>query len=291
MQHSVSALFFTALKYGLAQRSSLRRPFNRQCLTPVILFGLGLILTLCLASQAFAFNIQLSPDRFGHLIQSDVPNCGAVACGPTAAVNSFVFLENQYPSIYDHLLVPDTNGNRIVDYAEMVSTASILSGPQYMNTTFPSGTFSDRFISGQQGWIETQAPGRTIYNQFNPNVPLLAAELTDHEDVELLIGFYNSQGSRTGGHYITVTGLSWTDANHNNIVDLSDAATIAFIDPGNGSNTVSSLFQASPDALFQMGYGGGAKIEIGFSVSPIPEPSTWLLFVSGLFVLVSLKKR
>ena len=151
MKYSISALLLTGLKYGLAQRSSsLGRHFNRQCVTPVILFGLGLILTPCLVSQAFALNIQLSPDSFGHLVQSDVPNCGAVACGPTAAVNSFVFLENQYPSIYDHLLVPDTNGNRMVDYSEMVSTASILSGPQYMNTTFPSGTFSDRFSSGQQ---------------------------------------------------------------------------------------------------------------------------------------------
>ena len=38
---------------------------------------------------------------YGDLKQSDVPECPARACGPVAAVNSFVYLQTKYPDIYE----------------------------------------------------------------------------------------------------------------------------------------------------------------------------------------------
>lgn len=244
-------------------------PWGCRCVTSAIRFGLSaMFIALAVVSPVYAVTIQLPSESFGNVVQFDVPNCGAVACGPTAAVNSFVFLENQYPTIYERSLVPDTNGNGRRDYSEMVATAATLSGSQYMNTTFPSGTFSDKFITGGAAWVESQAPGRSVYTAGFPTVSVLATELANVKASNSLIGFYNDQGMRTGGHYITLTGLSWTDVNQDKVVQRSEGATVAFIDPGSGKNTISSLYQLGTGGILQLGYGGGARIELGVSVSP-----------------------
>src|SRR5262245_35686701 len=71
---------------------------------------LALIAVVLLAGPALAapisYDVDLNSDnQFGTLKQTDVTGCennptGTLACGPTAAVNSFVFLENVYPTIY-----------------------------------------------------------------------------------------------------------------------------------------------------------------------------------------------
>lgn len=79
-----------------------------------------LLLAWCsLPSPGFAvsvFNKQLPNNLFGNLNQNDVPACkddkgNSFSCGAVAAVNSFAFLERQYPQYYDHSLIPDANSN------------------------------------------------------------------------------------------------------------------------------------------------------------------------------------
>jgi hypothetical protein len=57
---------------------------------------------------------------YGKLLQKDLPGCGAEdgvgdlagsGCGPSAAVNSFVYLQNKYSSIYGKKLVPELDRN------------------------------------------------------------------------------------------------------------------------------------------------------------------------------------
>lgn len=244
--------------------------WGRRCMGLTIRFGLSaMFIALTVISPVYAVTIQLPSESFGNVVQFDVPNCGAVACGPTAAVNSFVFLENQYPTIYERSLVPDTNGNGRRDYSEMVAMAVTLSGPQYMNTTFPSGTFSEENLSrGGAAWGRIASPRRSVYTAGFPTVSVLATELANVKASNSLIGFYNDQGMRTGGHYITLTGLSWTDVNQDKVVQRSEGATVAFIDPGSGKNTISSLYQLGTGGILQLGYGGGARIELGVLVSP-----------------------
>jgi hypothetical protein len=67
-------------------------------------------------------------DKYGTLDQNTVEACKDAAgksfsCGPTAAVNSFVFLQNMYPHIYDQQLVPDLDGDGI-DVDDMKSVDS-----------------------------------------------------------------------------------------------------------------------------------------------------------------------
>ncbi len=76
--------------------------------------ALALITFVLLVGPALAapisYNVDLNTDnQFGGLKQTDVTGCegdpaGQLACGPAAAVNSFVFLENVYPKTYDHKL-------------------------------------------------------------------------------------------------------------------------------------------------------------------------------------------
>ncbi len=78
--------------------------------------ALALITFVLLVGPALAapisYNVDLNTDnQFGGLKQTDVTGCegdpaGQLACGPAAAVNSFVFLENVYPKTYDRAESP-----------------------------------------------------------------------------------------------------------------------------------------------------------------------------------------
>jgi hypothetical protein len=102
-----------------------------------LLLGPPVLAVLCFASLAVAgpitYNPQLDPmDKlFGHLNQHDTI-CGAMGCGPTAALNSLVFLQNKYPTTYGTDLVPavttDLNGDGDVnEYDAWISAANDLA--------------------------------------------------------------------------------------------------------------------------------------------------------------------
>src|SRR6266567_825295 len=53
---------------------------------------------LCASHAALLMAGPVAP--YGDLKQGDIADCGAIGCGPAAAVNSFVFLQNAYPQLY-----------------------------------------------------------------------------------------------------------------------------------------------------------------------------------------------
>jgi hypothetical protein len=116
------------------------------------LFGLWVALVCLLPTPALAvavFNIDLGASNFGNLDQDDTTACANVACGPTAAVNSYVFLQNKYPVIYDNSLILDNNMNGF-DYQDLIDTANALSDPAFMDCSVcTGGTLLSKFISGK----------------------------------------------------------------------------------------------------------------------------------------------
>ncbi len=284
---------------------------------------LGLVLVALLATPATAVTLyhhDLDPTHmlFGNLDQHDVPGCGSgdmnVACGPTAAVNSFAFLQNKFPNIYDNKLIPDTmvDGDMdgdIDDYDKMIAAAVALQAPEYMECVeCNGGTFilprpdlnppvNGSFITGKRKWIEDHAPGTTIFkDRQNPNWDFLFGELWDMEDVELLVGFYDAQGVRRGGHYITLSKFWWEDTNMDNVVQPTENAMIGFVDPDDGTMKMRSLFQAGPGSILQTDYlvGGivaSTRVDWAVSESPVPEPATITLFSLALFGFVGLTRR
>ena len=275
-------------------------------------FGLAVVMMLFLlvapAHAVTIYDVRLDDSLFGHLTQGLVPGCGAVACAPTATVNSFVFLQNKYPRIYDNKLIPDADRNGTFDQADMIAAASALT--ELMGCCLPGGTQIDKFLPGKMKYIEGdpkanpplagKAPGLTVYkSRSDPNWPFLFRELKAMEDVELSIALFKADGRRIGGHAVTLTGFTWTDSNMNDVIDGREIAEIHFIDPTDGMNTSARIFNVGDlletDFLSGMQFLGQdvthGRIELAVSESPIPEPTTLLLLASGLAGLAWWRRR
>jgi hypothetical protein len=213
--------------------------------------------------------IDLVASLFGDLKQSDVSRCGGEACGPVAAVNSFVFLQNQYPEIYADKTTVVSAKLVGVDYPDghppplrwESLAADILAMPEYMDTCNCGGTPIEKFILGKSRYIEKNIPGRTRYGaqiatEWRPDVAgtadhevpkpdyvndgvfptldFIRKEISHREDIELYLDFIDPDtGKRTGvSHYITLTAL-----------DAPDDVFLGFIDsltgrPADGSYEV-----------------------------------------------------
>jgi len=241
----------------------------------------------------------LDPKKFGNLDQDNVPIIGACACGPTAAVNSFVYLQNMFPQIYNKSLVPDTNKDGMLSQPEMAAVATILGGAAYMDTRPDiGGTYIEDFIFGKRKYLEEKVPGKTVYEAQisikwgRPRAPkpepsngipkpgfvqdmtparlgFIAQELKDGEDVEVFV-----EGPR-GSHYLTITGIIYDDT--------TNIGTTSFIDPATGMAGMAKILGLM-GGIIQTDYqlGGNTSLFHAVSESPVPEPSTVILFAIGL---------
>lgn len=270
------------------------------------IFGISLLATIPSPALATLWEIDKGAELYGWLDQDDIPsnsqgNIGSMACGPTAAVNSFVYLEKKYSYLYGSLLIPDTVNNDIYDYSELIAVANTLIGSDYMKTTIQNGTEHDDFIMGKQKYINQQAPNTTTYlaQDFwakdywsadvwgirpwwvDPIIPtwgFIYQELLHCEDVEILLnGGYN--------HYLTLYGLSWNDQTNKGLIQ--------FIDPGTGAKgsadvwlDMSFVYENSTSWL-RTSYGGReSQITVVVSESPVPEPSSLMLMALGVLLMV-----
>lgn len=282
-------------------------------------------------AQATPIDYSASEDvsAFGHLRQKDLEDLnklGDIACGPSSATNSFLFLQNRWPDIYDNKLIPKNPGDINKDgktdgYDGLLSAGTVLLGDDYMKTQKNSTTLRGDFFYGKQKYIEERVPGKTTYEIMDdpemdkldyvafplnarppgyqakaPTPQWLSSELKDGEDIEIL--FFGSSLK----HYVTVTGLKWIDKDSNGkgpdgkIGPEDGDATISYINsaraPGDLEQT-RTLIQH--DGLLYFKSSSGEEIPIRFAVSEspvvVPEPGTILLFGTGLIGVVVLKRR
>jgi hypothetical protein len=254
-------------------------------------------LAITASASAALWHIEKDIDLYGNLNQNDIPNVGASYCGPAAAVNSFAYLQNAYPGVYNSFLIPaqgaDWDGDGDVDfYDDMIGTALTLGSQNYMNTLVPGGTAHDNFIWGKEQYIENQVAGVTTYeaqdywdwtnhaipdyvDPIAPTWDFLYWELFDCEDVELLLSWSD------GGHYVTLTSFHWNDADDDGIIDIGEDAWIDFMDPWTGQQGFASIWHGG--SIIETDYVDGSWISMAVSESPIPGPSVLaLLAVSTL---------
>jgi hypothetical protein len=179
-----------------------------------------------------------------------------MGCGPTAAVNSFIFLQNKYPDIYDHKLVASDSQ---ADMVKVVDDLIDLDKGYMVTDCKADGTYYAAFITGKQKYIEDKVPGKTVYNarvwfawdtalggdkpayvtdQTAPTAAWMLKEVQDGEDVEILL---DSTGFQ---HYVTVTGFTWFDANDDGKVDPGEYS-IDFVDPKGGKDVEAVLILMS----------------------------------------------
>jgi len=253
---------------------------------PSVIRALLFTVATVIATPVLASSIALNPDDYGHLNQDSpvlagVCTAGGVsyACGPVAAVNSFIFLQNRYPGIYDNALIDPNAAGTAAALAALMGCLACAGGTNIAD-----------FIAGKMRYIEGKVPGKTTYASMqNPDFAFLSHEIQHGEDVELLIGFYDVTGTRVGGHYVT-------------LYDITDAAggmTLSFVDPsaGAGAGLMGALnmqlgYMINPGGIIQLNNyngrpaGSTPRIDWAVSESPIPEPATLILLLWGTPVVI-----
>jgi len=244
------------------------------------------------------WDVQKDAGLFGNLDQGKIPGNAAFShCGPAAAVNSFVYLQNAYGGIYDNRLVPpqstDHDSDGDVDfYDHMIDVGLILGSGSFMNSKpVPLGTSHEDFIWGKRKYLEAKVPGVTKYHAqdfwswtshtppgwVEPIAPMwefLYYELVDCNDVEVLITWPDDweEGS---GHYVTLTGFHWTDGNNDGIIDIWELASIDFIDSLGGVPGSANIWHG-PNSELMTNYQGIQGAWIGMAVSEGPGPAVAL---------------
>ncbi|HEY3197628.1 MAG TPA: PEP-CTERM sorting domain-containing protein [Nitrospirales bacterium] len=259
------------------------------------------------------------PTKFGTLNQADT-NCPNVNCGATAAIESFVYLQTVFSTVYTTPLVPKAGAGPIPTAAEQAAVANDVATNFMKNCCANSaaGTLIEDFILGKRDYLESKDPGKTVFNaQINfawrtnpaggthpgtakpafvqdntiPTLAFIANELSRGEDVEVFM--FNSNGGCNGpaaadqscNHYITLTGITYNDANN--------TGTFSFVDPlGGGRDTknITGLTGGFIQTDYKLG-GVNTLIVHAVSESPIPEPSTVLLLGAGLAALAFTKRK
>lgn len=294
------------------------------------------VLGALVSAQAAEIKVDQGPSNFGMLNQLDTTACkdangdqidGTQACGPTAAVNSFQFLENRYPDIYGGKLIQQVTSDT---YQNWKFTANDLGA--LMECSCAGGTDITNFIQAKQDYIDAKAgDGKSVFkhqdifnlgdidkskSKGNPTFDFLLMELLHGEDVELLVSYHddhdyaddtNPQGKSDdhdldqdadvdsyGGHFLTMTGLTLDDGNNNGKFDAGEALKLHFIDPGTGAPGSADAFLNGFGFDTNYGAGGiviGASISAIVSESPIPEPETVALLLVCVVGLAAFKAR
>jgi hypothetical protein len=266
-----------------------------------LLFVGLLLLALTSAARHAAAGVVSATENanlFGTLNQANT-NCPNDSCGPTAAVNSLVFLQNMYPTSYpNHVLVPTVNGANPTQ-AEQTAVANTLATNAYMGTCAVCGTTIEDFIYGKNTYINTVDPNSTTFAAQisiawrNPTAAghavakpayvqentaatpgFIYNELLGGEDVEIFVGF-----DAGGAHYVTLTGITWDN--------VANTGSLAFVDPTGGGRGMDN-FTTVGGMLHFTNYGGGATIFHAVAESPVPEPSTALAMLLGLVIMRAL---
>ena len=268
------------------------------------------ILAICATAGANSWvSVQLPFDQFGHLVNS------GPLCVPTATVNSFQFLQNRYPEIYDSKLIP--NGD-LAQARYDLAFGWTYNGQQRDGTddgtpTDPKGAYSQPWWEAKVHWVEDFAPGTTIFDGMiyrdgvdlstwyggsvltngYPTWEFLWKELSDGEDVEIGIRWDDH------GHALTLTSLKFYDANGNAMWDAGEARKIDYLDPNNPTQLFEadlSLGVVNGDLQFTWDNGSNPSADVSlwlaYSESPIPEPLTMLAVGMGIAGLAGyIRKR
>ncbi len=238
-------------------------------------------------------NLSQNSQAFINLVGAPM---AAAACGPVAVTNSYRYLENKYPGVYDNSL---TSGNLLQTAANLCTL---------MGTTPGVGTYWDDLIWYKMKDIESKVPGKTVYEaQRNPAwawgiwddplakepswvTPVLPTwqfiwnELYNCEDIEILLSWSD------GGHFLTVKSFHWGDVNGDNVIDWGENATFDYIDPCTGLPGVSKIWQSYLGSILETDYNAyGPTITMAVSES-IPEPATMILLAAGLLGIRRMKK-
>ena len=218
-----------------------------------------------------------------------------------ASMNSFTFLEKQYPGIYDNKLTPNIqmDGTDVADAQKWaVDGWQVGSNPPrkgYYDPTRPhNADFTDSFLQTKKDWINDYAPGTTVFDSWfagsadhdrKPTVDDLAGEMRDKEDVEFFIR--GKSGNTDVYHVMTLTGV---------ICDMSNSCSVKFQDPNDPTNEATRPITVNMGMIMFndiTGYPGSYTITAAFAESPknVPEPATIAMLTTASIGIAFFRRR
>jgi hypothetical protein len=248
----------------------------------IVLLGIGVVLSFSASAKTLCYDLS-SMYTYGNVNQNDpLINGGATACGPTSAINSFIYLQNRFGI------------TGLVDPQNPTSAVNTLSA--YMkretdgNGNYNSGVTIDNFVNGKINYIHDKQTGGPEINVHYVALThqSIYDELVKGQDLEMWIDWPTD-----GAHYVTLTSICWDDNNNNNIYDFGDVAKkLDFIDPWGGGKQVADIIYGTSG--WYLHYTGGAAGTDGSDAyvkwivaeSPVPlPPAAWTgLAMLGLVV-------
>ncbi|MCX7736440.1 MAG: hypothetical protein N2319_06970 [Candidatus Kapabacteria bacterium] len=142
------------------------------------------------------------------------------ACGPASAANSMHWLSETHPKITQDLPLRE----KMEELSSMmkrqnsrgVNTYQLIKGKldfidKYklpIKVKFQSKWFKkDSNVTSPNDKYKHFAENKNNSNYAYPEWDWLVQEMKNGEDVELLYGYYDGDGNRRGGHWVTVTGV------------------------------------------------------------------------------------
>ncbi|MSV29832.1 MAG: PEP-CTERM sorting domain-containing protein [Bryobacterales bacterium] len=258
---------------------------------PIVALGLLLLAFTGILSAA---SITIPANLYGHFNQigsgiCEDANNNNFACGPVATANSMRMLDKKYGTD----LIGDLDGDLDIDDDDVGLVAGTLSGLMGC-AACNGGTTVSGLINGKRQYLDLVAPGKYyVHAQASPMFQWFFDELTRGQDIEVLLGFYNAQGNRIGGHFITLNGISGMDMNNDGFLD--NGANIDFIDPSGGVDRNRSIYEFNNHTLGTNYNVGGnvvtTVIEFGIAESPVPEPGTVVLMLASVPALLWIRRR
>lgn len=279
--------------------------YQRTNFVAAVLFA-GVLIPVFTANAGY-IEITLPYAKYGHVYNTDSGLAGGNPigyCAPTATANSFVFLENQYPSVYGNSLTPAPEPGDINLRNRLATGWMSPGGTKRTGMYNPgSGGSSDKDWWEHKVWyIEDFAPNTTVFSgmieanpagwhdaadliQGSPTWGFLWQEVADAENVEIKI---NIPGESLA-HALTLTSMKFNDANDNHQWDVGEARWIDYLDPNDPSQLFTGAVQpnlAGTRLEFYWDNLGAndprwVTISGAFSESPVPEPVNVALAIFG----------
>jgi len=216
---------------------------------------LGMAGAVLLPVSGFAqtvYNVMENASYFGWLDQYSLDNAtyhfvGSEACVPTSSTNAMTYLQNLAPSYFGTALTGTS-------YSSWMSTDTLLISAPYMDTTPKDGTYYDhipfalnKYIIVDNKFSSVQFSGIFPVDYWSGGDYSKPSYITDGNPTS---GFFlNSLGAGNatifsilyggagGGHELLASGLEWTDANDDGVIQSSENAILYFVDPLDPSAT------------------------------------------------------
>ncbi len=243
------------------------------------------------ASHAGWVDVNLAPDYWkykqkypgyeGYLENTTINGNGA--CAATSMINSFWYLQNEFPTIYTtgHKLLPDDN---LTDARNSLHKRIWAGGSfsdiweekiKWFERYNAPGVFKGMYYNSVDGWYK---PDGLIGNNW-PTWDFLWKELSHKEDIEIFV-----ENSYTN-HVLTLTSLHFNDKNNNKKWDIGEERKIDYLDSNTPWKFTTKDLRENSDGSLGFQNLEGVTLDAvwiygAFSES-VPEPATVLLLGLG----------